>query len=216
MSTDRFTTEQVAVRVAAALAPDQVVNLGIGQPTAILPHVRPDAGIIFHCENGIIGMGAGMADPAEADPDLASAGGTPVSLVTGAAIVHHADSFSLARNGRLDIAILGAYQVAANGDLANWRLPGAKTGNIGGAMDLAAGARQVWVMMTHVDKDGRPKIVEAVTYPVTARACVTRVFTDLAVLSITRQGVRVDELAPGVSFEALQRVTAVKLLAGTR
>ncbi len=129
--------------------------------------------ILFHSENGIIGMGPRPARDEDIDPDLMSAGKGPVTLIPGGSFIHHADSFAVARGGRLDAAVLGAFQVAVNGDLANWKLPTAKTGSVGGAMDIAAGAKRVFAMMTHTAKDGEPKIVEKLTYPLTAKTCVT-------------------------------------------
>jgi len=126
--------------------------------------------------------------------------------------VHHADSFALARGGRLDVTVLGAYQVAENGDLANWRLPGAGTGNIGGAMDLASGARRVFAMMTHVTSKGEPKIVRRLSYPVTARACVTRIFTDMAVIAVTREGLVLEDMAPGLSERDVRAATDAPLI----
>ena len=155
MSDDRgLTREQMAWRVAQELQADWVVNVGIGMPISVIPFVEADKDVIFHSENGIIGMGPELEGVDMVDNDLLSAGKRQVSLIQGGSFVHHADSFALARGGRLDAAILGAYQVAGNGDLANWKLPGAKTGSIGGAMDIAVGARRVYAMMTHTTRDG--------------------------------------------------------------
>ncbi|KPQ05427.1 MAG: 3-oxoadipate CoA-transferase, beta subunit [Rhodobacteraceae bacterium HLUCCA12] len=203
--------DQMARRVAAELQSDWVVNIGIGMPTKVIPHVPAERDIIFHSENGIIGMGPEIDGVNEVDNDLLSAGKRPVSLNPGGSFVHHADSFALARNGRLDATILGAYQVASNGDLANWKLPGARAGNIGGAMDLAAGARRVLVMMTHVTGKGEPKLVERLRYPPTALGVVRKVFTDLAVLSVTDKGFHLDEIVEGLTPEDVQRVTDAPL-----
>lgn len=211
-----FSSEEMARRVAAELREDWVVNVGIGMPLAVMPFVPVERDVIFHSENGIIGMGPELADPALGDSDLLSAGKRPVTLVPGGCFVHHADSFALARGGRLDAAILGAYQVAENGDLANWKLPGAKLGSIGGAMDIAVGAKRVLVMMTHVTSRGEPKIVRKITYPLTARRCVTRIFTDLAVISVTPTGLVLEEVAPGLTPAAVQNVTEAALLPGSR
>ena len=202
--------DSIAKRLAADLQPDWVVNLGIGMPTLTTKYVKAEQDIVFHSENGIIGMGP--PPPAERqDDDLRDAGKNFCTLIPGAALVHHADSFSLARGGRLDCAILGAFQVAANGDLANWRLPGDPTGNIGGAMDIATGAKEVFAMMTHVNKNGESKLTEKLTYPATALSCVTRVFTDMAVISVTEDGYLLEETAPGISAEEVQFHTDAKL-----
>lgn len=201
----------MARRLAMDLKDDWVVNVGIGMPTSVIPYVPEERDVIFHSENGIIGMGPELADGAEVDFDLLSAGKRPVSLVLGGAFVHHADSFALARGGRLDLTILGAYQVAANGDLANWKLPGARAGNIGGAMDLAVGARRVFVLMTHVAQKGEPKLVKTLTYPATAKAVVTKVFTDLAVISVDARGFVLEEIVDGLTPEDIQKVTDAPL-----
>ncbi|HAT35193.1 MAG TPA: 3-oxoadipate CoA-transferase [Rhodospirillaceae bacterium] len=211
LPTDRFLNrDAIAKRLAADLQPNWVVNLGIGMPTLTTKYVTEEQDIIFHSENGIIGMGP--PPPAEdEDDDLRDAGKNFCTLIDGAALVHHADSFSLARGGRLDCAVLGAFQVAANGDLANWRLPKDPTGNIGGAMDIATGANEVFAMMTHTSKGGESKLAETLTYPVTALACVTRVFTDMAVISVTGDGFVLEETAPGISAEEVQAFTDAPL-----
>jgi 3-oxoacid CoA-transferase B subunit len=206
-----LTRDQMARRAAAELADGWLVNIGIGMPTLVLPHVPADRDVIFHSENGIVGLGPAPADPADYDPDLMTAGKKPASLIPGAAIVHHADSFAIVRGGRLDAAVLGAFQVAENGDLANWKLLGAKGGSVGGAMDIAVGAKQVLVMMTHVTKDGEPKVVTALSYPVTARNSVTKIFTDMAVIAITADGLVLDELAPGITADEVQAATEPNL-----
>lgn len=203
--------DQMARRVAVELQSDWVVNIGIGMPTKVIPHVPAKRDIVFHSENGIIGMGPELEGVNEVDNDLLSAGKRPVSLNPGGSFVHHADSFALARNGRLDATILGAYQVASNGDLANWKLPGARAGNIGGAMDLAVGARRVLVMMTHVTGKGEPKLVERLSYPPTALGVVRKVFTDLAVLSVIDKGFQLDEIVDGLTPEDVQRLTDAPL-----
>lgn len=190
---------EMARRVALDLPHGACVNLGIGLPTAVAGQIPAGVQIIFHSENGIIGMGPDPR-PGEEDPDVVNAGKKPVTLIPGAAIVHQADSFSLIRSGRLDYSILGALQVSAQGDLANWRVPGAKgVGGVGGAMDLAVGARQVLAMMRQLDKDGRPKLVAECNFPLTAARCVSRVYTDMGVLDCTPGGFIVRELAPGIS-----------------
>jgi 3-oxoadipate CoA-transferase beta subunit len=216
MALKGYSNDDIARRVAAELQEDWVVNVGIGMPLTVMPFVPVERDVIFHSENGIIGMGPELTDPAQGDQDLLSAGKRPVTLIPGASIVHHADSFALARSGRLDAALLGAYQVAENGDLANWKLPGAKLGSIGGAMDIAAGAKRVFVMMTHVTTKGQPKIVRKITYPLTARRCVTRIFTDLAVISVTPKGLVLEEIAPGLTPADVQNVTEAELTPGKR
>lgn len=190
---------ELARRVAAELPDGSCVNLGIGLPTMVAGQIPPGIDVLIHSENGIIGMGPDPR-PGEEDPDVVNAGKKPVTLLPGAAIVHQADSFSLIRGGRLDCSILGGLQVSARGDLANWRVPGAKgVGGVGGAMDLAVGARKVLVMMRQLDKEGRSKLVDECTFPLTAQACVTTVFTDLGVVDCTPDGFVVRELAPGVT-----------------
>lgn len=204
--------DQIAKRLAADLEKDWVVNIGIGIPTACLPFVPPERDVIFHSENGLIGMGPPPTREEDIDRDLMDAGKNPVTMITGGAFVHHADSFSLARGGRLDCAVLGAYQVGANGDLANWKVRGASSGNIGGAMDIAVGAKQVFALMTHVAKNGEAKVVERVTYPPTALGVVTRVYTDMAVLSVSPDGFVLEEVAPGLTVEEVQAATAARLI----
>jgi 3-oxoadipate CoA-transferase beta subunit len=207
--------EQIARRLAQELQDGWLVNVGIGMPTLVLPHVPQDRLVIFHSENGIVGMGPPPESPEDEDPDLLSAGKGPVTLVTGGVYVHHADSFSIVRGGRLDAAILGAFQVAENGDLANWKLPDARGGNVGGAMDIAVGAREVFAMMTHATRDGAPKIVKSLSYPVTAMGAVTKIFSDMAVMTVTPDGLMLDEIAPGLTVEEVQAVTEPRLITAT-
>lgn len=201
----------MAWRVAQELQNDWVVNVGIGMPLAVLPHVDPAKDVIFHSENGIIGMGPELEGVEIVDNDLLSAGKRPVSLIPGGSFVHHADSFALARGGRLDATILGAYQVAQNGDLANWKLPGARTGSIGGAMDIAIGARRVLIIMSHVTRDGQPKLVEALDYPPTALGVVTKAFTNLGVIAIRDGCFDLEEIAPGVGIDEVRAATGAPL-----
>ncbi|MBL4721953.1 MAG: 3-oxoacid CoA-transferase subunit B [Alphaproteobacteria bacterium] len=203
--------EQIAKRVAAELQDDWLVNLGLGIPTLAVDYVPEGRDVIFHSENGIIGMGPKPGD-ADVDTDLMSAGKGPVTLIPGASFVHHADSFAVARGGRLDAAILGAYQVAANGDFANWRLPGKHVGGIGGAMDIAYGAQRVFITMSHTGKDGSPKLVETLTYPLTTRNCVTKVFTEIAVVAVTPDGFVLEETAPGYTPDDVVAVTGAPLI----
>jgi 3-oxoacid CoA-transferase B subunit len=207
----RLDRDQIAKRVAAELQDGWLVNLGLGIPTLAVNYIPEGRDVIFHSENGIIGMGPRPADE-DIDTDLMSAGKGPVTLIPGAVFVHHADSFAVARGGRLDAAILGAYQVADNGDFANWRLPDKHVGGIGGAMDIAVGAQRVFITMSQTDKDGTPKLVEALTYPLTTRACVTKVFTDMAVISVTPDGFVLDEVAPGFTPDDIVAATAARLI----
>ena len=208
----KWTRDQIAARVAADIGEGMVVNLGIGLPTLVANHIPREREVILHSENGVLGMGP--APPAgQEDYDLTNAGKQPVTLMPGAAFFHHADSFAMMRGGHLDVCVLGAFQVAANGDLANWHTGQADAiPAVGGAMDLAIGARKTWVMMEHTTKSGEPKIVPRCTYPITGLACVSRLYTDLAVLDITPSGVMVREIAEGLDFDALQALTAVPLL----
>lgn len=208
---ERLSRDQIAARVALELEDGWLVNLGIGMPTLTVNYIPEGRDILFHSENGIIGMGPKPARDEDIDPDLMSAGKGPVTLIPGGAFIHHADSFAVARGGRLDAAVLGAFQVAVNGDLANWKLPTAKSGSVGGAMDIAAGAKRVFAMMTHTAKDGEPKIVENLTYPLTAKTCVTKIFTDMAVVAVTPNGYVLEEVAPGFTADDVQAATGAPL-----
>lgn len=202
-----WTDADIATRVAQTLPDGACVNLGIGLPTSVAGCVPQGRRILFHSENGIIGMGPDP-EPGREDPDVVNAGKKPVTLIPGAAIVHQADSFSLIRSGRLDYSILGGLQVSEQGDLANWRVPSAKgVGGVGGAMDLVVGARNVLVMMRHTDKNGASKLLKKCTFPLTGLACVTTVFTDLGIFDCRDGKFRARELAPGVSVEDVQRAT---------
>ena len=207
----KWTKDQMAARVARDISDGAVVNLGIGMPTLVANHLSADREVMMHSENGVIGMGPAPAPGAE-DYDLINAGKQPVTLLPGGCFFHHADSFAMMRGGHLDVCVLGAFQVSARGDLANWHTgaPDAIPA-VGGAMDLAIGARQTWVMMEHNTKGGEAKLVPACSYPLTALACVSRVYTDLAVLDITPAGVRVRETTQGLDFETLQARTGVLL-----
>jgi 3-oxoadipate CoA-transferase beta subunit len=188
-----LTKEELARLVARDIPPGSYVNLGIGQPTMVADHLRPGSGVVLHTENGMLNMGP-AAKPGEEDPDLTNAGKEPVSELPGAAYFHHADSFAMMRGGHLDVCVLGAFQVSAGGDLANWHTgaPDAIPA-VGGAMDLAIGAKRVFVMMSLFAKDGTPKLVPSCSYPLTGVGCVDRVYTDLAVLDIRTDGVLVRE-----------------------
>jgi 3-oxoadipate CoA-transferase beta subunit len=212
MSWQRLNREQMAARVARDIPEGAVVNLGIGLPTLVANHLPRDREILLHSENGILGMGPAPA-PGEEDPELINAGKQPVTLLRGGAFFHHADSFAMMRGGHLDICVLGAFQVSVRGDLANWHTgaPDAIPA-VGGAMDLAIGAKKTFIMMEHLTKSGESKIVQRCTYPLTAPACVSRLYTDLAVLDVTPEGLQVVERVAGLSHEELQRLTGLPLL----
>lgn len=214
MSTPAYTRrskDALAQRVAQDIFDGAYVNLGIGMPTLVANHIPAGREVVLHSENGILGMGPAPPEGQE-DWDLINAGKQPVTLLTGGAFFHHADSFAMMRGGHLDICVLGAFQVSAGGDLANWSTgePGAIPA-VGGAMDLAIGAKATYVMMDHVTKSGEPKIVARCTYPLTGIGCVKRIYTDLAVIEVTPQGLRALEWVDGLSFEALQAMTAAPL-----
>jgi len=207
--------DELAQLVARGIAPGSYVNLGIGQPTAVADHLAPGSGITLHTENGMLGMGP-VAHGSDVDPDLINAGKIPVTELPGAAYFHQADSFAMMRGGHIDVCVLGAFQVSQDGDLANWHTgqPG-DIPAVGGAMDLALGARQTFVMMTLLTREGRPKLVRTCTYPLTGLACVSRVYTDLGVFLISPDGVAVRDLF-GVEFAELAGLLDVPLLDGTR
>ncbi|MEN9314205.1 MAG: hypothetical protein RIS35_598 [Pseudomonadota bacterium] len=207
----KYTRDQIAARVARDIPEGAYVNLGIGLPTTVANHLPRDREVFLHSENGILGMGPAPAD-GEQDWDLVNAGKQPVTLLTGGAFFHHADSFAMMRGGHLDICVLGAFQVAANGDLANWHTgaPDAIPA-VGGAMDLAIGARQVFVMMDHQTKTGEPKLVERCSYPLTGVGCVSRIYTDLAVIDVTPAGFAAIEWVDGLGFEELCARTGATL-----
>ncbi len=202
---------QMAARLARDIPEGWVVNLGIGLPTQVADHVPLEREVIFHSENGVLGMGP--APPAaERDPWLINAGKQHVTLRSGGSYVHHADSFAMIRGGHLDLCVLGAFEVAANGDIANWATSENDTAPaVGGAMDLAAGARRLWVLMEHTTKDGRPKLVRRCAYPLTAPGAVRRIYTNLAVIEVTADGFAVLETAPGIDRAALEAATDAKL-----
>lgn len=203
--------DQLAQVVAADIRANSYVNLGVGMPTLVAKYLKPEQGVVLHSENGILGMTA-LPEGQEPDPDLINASREAVMLTAGASICDHVVSFSMMRGGHLDITILGGFQVALNGDLANW-----DTGEpdaipaVGGAMDLVAGAKQVFVMMQHVDRDGRPKVVMNCTYPLTGPGVVDRVYTDLAILERQSDHFSVRAMVAGADLAALQAVTAAPL-----
>jgi 3-oxoadipate CoA-transferase beta subunit len=216
MSYVRLTRDEIAKRIALDIPEGSYVNLGIGMPTLVGNHLPKDREIFLHSENGILGMGPAPAK-GEEDGDLINAGKEPVTLLTGGAFFHHTDSFAMMRGGHLDIAVLGAFQVSASGDLANWHTGGDAIPAVGGAMDLAVGAKNVWVMMEHLTKEGASKIVERCSYPLTGIGVVKRVYTDLAVIEVTPRGLVASRLVPGLVFDELKRLTAVSLsLSGAR
>jgi 3-oxoadipate CoA-transferase beta subunit len=208
----RLTRDQIAARVAHDIPEGAYVNLGIGLPTLVANHLPKDREIILHSENGILGMGP-APPPGQEDDDLINAGKQAVTLLTGGAFFHHADSFAMMRGGHLDICVLGAFQVSERGDLANWHTgaPDAIPA-VGGAMDLAVGAKQVYVMMEHQTREGISKIVSECTYPLTGVGCVDRIYTDLAVIDVGALGLIVREICGGIDFEELQRISGVPLL----
>jgi 3-oxoadipate CoA-transferase, beta subunit len=210
---NRFSRDQMAARVARDIPEGAYVNLGIGLPTLVANHLPREREIFLHSENGLLGMGPAPA-PGQEDPDLINAGKQPVTLLPGGAYFHHGDSFAMMRGGHLDFCVLGAFQVSTGGDLANWHTgaPDAIPA-VGGAMDLAIGARRVFVMMEHLTKGGESKIVASCTYPLTSLACVNRIYTDLAVIDVTPEGLAVVEMADGLSLPALERLTGVPLTA---
>ena len=210
----RWTNAQMAARVAQDIPDGAVVNLGIGLPTLVANHLPAGREVVLHSENGVLGMGPAPAAGQE-DFDLINAGKQPVTLLAGGCFFHHADSFAMMRGGHVDICVLGAFQVAANGDLANWHTGGADAiPAVGGAMDLAVGAKRTLVMMAHCTKDGLPKLVAACSYPLTGVACVSRVYTDLAVIDVGPGGAVCIDRVPGLGFEQLQAVTGVPLQQG--
>lgn len=206
-----LTRAEMARRVAQDIPDGSYVNLGIGLPTLVANYVPAGREVIYHSENGILGMGPAPA-PGEEDPELINAGKDLVTLLPGGAYVHHTDSFMIMRGGHLDVSVLGAFQVSARGDLANWATdddtyPPA----VGGAMDLAVGARRVLVLTTHTTSDGRPKLLERCTYPLTAAGVVDRVYTDLAVIDITDSKMVVREMIEGLTRDELQDRTGARL-----
>lgn len=207
----RLTREQIAQRAALELPDGAYVNLGFGIPTLIADYLPKGVTVYFHSENGILGMGR-RARPGEEDFDLVDAMKVPVTLIPGASFFHQADAHLMTRGGHLDVAVLGGLQVSEEGDLANWRVPGAKgPGGIGGAMDIAAGAKRLIICMEHITKDGAPKIVRDCTYPLTALACVDTIVTDLAVIDVRPEGLLLREIAPGWSAEEVQNLTSAPL-----
>ena len=211
MTARHWTRHEMAQRVARDIHDGAIVNLGIGLPTLVANHIPAGREVILHSENGVIGVGPSPA-PGEEDYDLINAGKQPVTLLPGGAFFHHADSFAMMRGGHLDICVLGAFQVSASGDLANWHTGGADAiPAVGGAMDLAIGAKKTFVMMEHTTKAGQSKIVRACTYPLTGIGCVSRIYTDLAVIEVTPTGLQLIAKVDGISLDDLQRLTDAPL-----
>ncbi len=212
MAYQNRTKDQLAARVARDIHEGAYVNLGIGMPTLVANHIPASREVLLHSENGILGMGPAPAPGAE-DFDLINAGKQPITLRKGGAFFHHADSFAMMRGGHLDICVLGAFQVSATGDLANWHT-GEKDAipAVGGAMDLAIGAKQTWVMMDLLGKSGQSKVVAACTYPLTGIGCVKRIYSDLATLQCSPQGLRLIDLVEGLEHAELERLVGLPIL----
>jgi len=216
MSERRWSRAEMAARVARDIPDGAVVNLGIGLPTMVANHLPAGREVVLHSENGVIGMGPAPRE-GEEDFDLINAGKQPVTLLPGGSFFHHADSFAMMRGGHLDVCVLGAFQVSARGDLANWHTgaPDAIPA-VGGAMDLAIGAKKTYVMMEHTTKGGEAKIVERCSYPITGIGCVSRIYTDLAVIDVGPQGLVLVEIVEGMPFDALQAKTGAPIAPAAR
>lgn len=212
MPGERLTEEAMAMRAAREFQDGMLINLGAGIPSRCSSYVPPDKEILLHAENGLIGFGDVITDPARADPNLMNAGGYPVAPKPGMAIVDHTESFAIIRGGHIDITVLGALEVSEKGDLANNTLPGKQVGSYGGAPDLAYNAKRVIVCMTHTTKDGNPKIVKECSTPLTAPACVDLIITDIAVIEVTNEGLVLKEVAPGWTPEEVQALTEPRLI----
>lgn len=201
-----FSRDQLAARVAADLQDGWCVNLGLGLPAMVAAHVADDIEVLFHTENGLLGIGE-IASPEDEDADLVDASKHYTTLRSGASAFDSSMSFAMIRSGHLDLAVLGGLQVSSRGDLANWYVPGGRPG-VGGAMDLVAGAKQVWVVMTHTDRSGRSKLVDLCDYPLTGAKVVDRVYTDLGVFQLDSGRLVLAECAPGVDVDAVREATA--------
>ena len=207
----RLQRQAMCDRLAMEFQDEWIVNLGVGMPTLCSNYVDPNKDLVFHSENGVIGYGP-LAPAGEEDRHLVNAGGQNVVAMPGMAIVHHADSFALIRGGMVDVTVMGAYEVAENGDFANWRIPNRKGGGIGGAMDLAACAKQVFIAMEHTTRDGKPRMLKRCALPITAPGVVTLVATDLGLFKVTPQGFELREHAPGWTPEDIQELTEAELI----
>ena len=199
------------MRVARELQDGDVVNLGIGIPTLCSQFVPEGRAVVYHSESGVLNCGP-LAEPGEEDIDLINAGGQFLKLVPGMSFFSSADAFAMIRGGHIDVTVLGAHQVSEKGDIANWMLPERGIGNIGGAMDLAAGAKRIIVAMEHTDREGRPKVVKECSYPLTGKGCVSLIVTDVAVMEVTPQGLLLKEVAPGWSAEDVQSISEPRLI----
>lgn len=210
-----WSTDEMAQRVAKDIEEGMYVNLGIGQPTRVADFLPKEKDIFLHSENGVLGMGPEPSEE-EQDGDLINAGKQYITLLDGGSYFHHGDSFAMIRGGHIDLCVLGAFEVAENGDIANWFLGRPKDiPAVGGAMDLAVGAKEVYVMMSHVSKNGDPKIVKKLQLPITGEKCVNRIYTDLAVIDVTDNGLIVREIVDGLTFEQLQDMTGAQLTDNT-
>ncbi len=198
------------MRIASELQDGWYVNLGIGLPTLVANYIPPEKTVFFHSENGVLGVGP-MPEPEDEDPDLCNAGGQPVTLIQGACLMDHPAAFAMVRGRHLDLAVLGGLQVSEKGDLANWIRPERGVGGIGGAADIARGAKRIYVAMEHTTREGEPKIVRSCTFPLTATGVVHAIFTDLAVIRVTPEGLVLEEVAPGWSAQEVQGMTEARL-----
>ena len=207
----KLNRQQMANRLAQEFQDGWLVNLGIGIPTLCSNYKQDDKEVIYHSENGVIGYGA-IYPRGEEDRHLVNAGGQYVSLVPGASIIHHADSFAIIRGGMLDLTVMGAYEVAENGDFANWKTQGRRGGGIGGAMDLAVGAKRVFIVMQHTTRDGKPRVLKRCTLPITAKGVVKLLVTDLGLFEVTEAGLLMREIAPGYAPEEVQELTEAHIV----
>lgn len=209
---ERLPRELIAMRVAAELQPGEFVNLGTGMPNLVADFTPNEKGIVFHAENGILGLSRAQMEGGADIPDMRNAGGQPVTMIKGGWLMDSADSFAIVRGGHLDVAVLGGLQVSEQGDLANWMRPSRAVGSVGGAADIATGARKLYIAMEHTTKDGEYKIVNECSYPLTGRRCVAKIFTDVAVISVTPEGLVLEEMAPGWTAEEVQAITEPTLI----